>query len=195
MMNDDELLMQLASRHRDVSTLLNAVFGFLHAHTDLYAVVQDPAACGFGFRPGEAETRVLNSFRAFPMVQRSPGDKLTVPKAVQPARLPAAAGSAAATTASAVRTAEGKLIPMDNGAELDGLKWTQSLREVFVHLKVPPGTRGKDVACTLCKDQVSVAVNGQLQLKGAWPVHETIVVAESCWGLECVGSSRQSARI
>lgn len=40
-------------------------------------------------------------------------------------------------------------------------RWYQTLEEVFIEVRVPPGTRAKDVRCDLRSRHISLAVCGQ----------------------------------
>lgn len=40
-------------------------------------------------------------------------------------------------------------------------RWYQTLEEVFIEVRVPPGTRAKDVRCSLRSRHISLAVGGQ----------------------------------
>lgn len=53
----DDLLMTLASRHRNLPELLRTLFSFLHRRTDFY-VIDDSATRRMGFKTGAAERQV-----------------------------------------------------------------------------------------------------------------------------------------
>lgn len=40
-------------------------------------------------------------------------------------------------------------------------RWYQTLEEVFVEVRVPPGTRAKDVRCSLQSRHIALSVGGQ----------------------------------
>lgn len=40
-------------------------------------------------------------------------------------------------------------------------RWYQTLEEVFIEVRVPPGTRAKDVRCSLRSRHIALAVGGQ----------------------------------
>jgi hypothetical protein len=66
MSSDDQLLMAFANQHRgDLDGLLKTFFRFLHTYTDLYVVDENPSR--MGFKPGQAEAKVLAAFRGFPL--------------------------------------------------------------------------------------------------------------------------------
>ena len=66
--------MAFAQRAGNLDSLLTSFFGFLHRKTDLY-IEQHGDAFAMGFRAGEAEAKVLQAFRRFPM---KPGGALRV---------------------------------------------------------------------------------------------------------------------
>lgn len=45
--------------------------------------------------------------------------------------------------------------------------WYQTLEEVFIEVQVPPGTRAKDIQCSLQSRHLALAVRGQDVLKVA----------------------------
>lgn len=47
-------------------------------------------------------------------------------------------------------------------------RWYQTLEEVFIEVRVPPGTRAKDVRCSLRSRHISLAVCGQELLQVPW---------------------------
>lgn len=40
-------------------------------------------------------------------------------------------------------------------------RWYQTLEEVFIEVRVPPGTRAKDVRCSLQSRHIALSVRGQ----------------------------------
>uniref|UniRef100_A0A7M4EHP8 NudC domain containing 2 n=1 Tax=Crocodylus porosus TaxID=8502 RepID=A0A7M4EHP8_CROPO len=52
--------------------------------------------------------------------------------------------------------------------------WYQTLEEVFIEVRVPPGTRAKDVRCRLQSQRLSLSVQGQ-------DVLQTNRDAGNCW--------------
>ena len=70
----DQILMAFAQRAGNLDGLLTSFFGFLHRKTDLY-IEQSGDAFAMGFRAGEAEAKVLQAFRRFPM---KPGGGLRI---------------------------------------------------------------------------------------------------------------------
>jgi hypothetical protein len=85
-------------------------------------------------------------------------------------------------------TAEGKQIPVGNGGVTDRYYWTQTLKELNVHISVAPGTRGKSLDVQLKGSGVSVKdkVSGRTLLEGEW--EDTIRSEESMWNLDDDGS-------
>ncbi|KAI1234037.1 hypothetical protein IHE44_0003747 [Lamprotornis superbus] len=68
-------------------------------------------------------------------------------------------------------------------------RWYQTLEEVFIEVRVPPGTRAKDVRCSLRSRHISLAVCGQELLQGK--LFDSTVTDEGTWTLE----DRQMIRI
>ena len=67
---DDDLLMEFAKNHTgNIDSLLQSFFRFLHERTDLYVVSENPEK--LGFKPGQAESKVLQAFRKFPYKKAS----------------------------------------------------------------------------------------------------------------------------
>src|SRR5438309_1338531 len=78
-MQDRQLLMAFANNHRgNLQDLLLSFFKFLHECTDLYVVDDHPQA--MGFKPGQAEARVVQAFRAFPYKVKPASSPDTQPK-------------------------------------------------------------------------------------------------------------------
>lgn len=46
-------------------------------------------------------------------------------------------------------------------------RWYQTLEEVFIEVRVPPGTRAKDVRCSLQSRHIALSVGGQ-ELLQVW---------------------------
>ncbi|EDV19798.1 NudC domain-containing protein 2 [Trichoplax sp. H2] len=60
--------------------------------------------------------------------------------------------------------------------------WYQTIDEVFIEINLPPGTKGKDVACKLTATDIQVAVQDQVYIEGKWFSN---VVSEDCvWTVE-----------
>jgi len=205
--NDSALLFQLASNHKgDLPGLLRSFFGFLHQNTDLYVQVDDPAQANMGFKPGDAEKQVLNAFRSYPYNSHQPrslqSKSEAAVKSTSSSSSPASTSSAIKTNASgtsskpapstlpsSTSTKKGLLTPVDNGANLDGSSWTQTLRELFVVIKVPSGTRGKDVSSQITKEGLDISLkqspsNVAKLLQGNFPPGEGVVVDDCYWGVE-----------
>jgi len=274
-MRDEQLLMALAQNHRgDLNALLRSFFKFLYDFTDLYVVDENPSR--MGFKPGQAEARVLDAFRAFPYKaieptprrredderRREPTPHLhrvhskkssnssldnegkgprrerssSVEKDVKGgktssttvenskissveegvehkgprkaessslekdiASMTLTAGKGKSTDkpleSSAVETSisssdsrlpSTKQRPVGNGGEGPGYVWTQTLKEVTVHIKVPKGTRGKDVDCTIESKKVHIRpkkTGSQAFLVGEYPGPELVNVSDSSWSL------------
>jgi len=60
----DDLLMGLASKHKNVEELSYSVLSFFERRTDLFHVMETPQE-RMGFAPGQAETMVMKQFRFF----------------------------------------------------------------------------------------------------------------------------------
>ncbi|KAJ7395358.1 hypothetical protein BTVI_155288 [Pitangus sulphuratus] len=61
-------------------------------------------------------------------------------------------------------------------------RWYQTLEEVFIEVRVPPGTRAKDVRCSLGSRDIALAVCGQELLQGK--LFDSTVTDEGTWTLE-----------
>ncbi|NXP51367.1 NUDC2 protein, partial [Heliornis fulica] len=61
-------------------------------------------------------------------------------------------------------------------------RWYQTLEEVFIEVQVPPGTRAKDVRCSLQSRHVALSVRGQEVLKGK--LFDSTITDEGTWTLE-----------
>ncbi|TRZ22149.1 hypothetical protein HGM15179_005053 [Zosterops borbonicus] len=68
-------------------------------------------------------------------------------------------------------------------------RWYQTLEEVFIEVRVPPGTRAKDVHCSLQSRHIALAVGGRELLQGK--LFDSTVTDEGTWTLE----DRQLIRI
>ncbi|KAJ1423733.1 HSP20-like chaperone [Ochromonadaceae sp. CCMP2298] len=64
-----------------------------------------------------------------------------------------------APTPAPTHTAEGKQVPVGNGGFAPGYYWTQTLKEVTIYVDCPPGTRSRDVKCTIKAQSLSVTVS------------------------------------
>ncbi|CAN7993042.1 unnamed protein product [Ixodes hexagonus] len=60
--------------------------------------------------------------------------------------------------------------------------WWQTVGEVFVHVQVPKGTRGKDVSVEIRPRQITCTVHGKTVFSGN--LHRTVVADESTWTIE-----------
>jgi len=85
-------------------------------------------------------------------------------------------------------TEEGKQIPIENGGITKRYQWTQTLEEASVILKVPSGTRGKDLDVSFKSSFLSIrfkneqAHSSPILLEG--DLFEKIRIEESTWSLE-----------
>ncbi|NXR14711.1 NUDC2 protein, partial [Semnornis frantzii] len=61
-------------------------------------------------------------------------------------------------------------------------RWYQTLEEVFIEVRVPPGTRAKDVSCSLQSRHIALSVRGQGVLQGK--LFDSTVTDEGTWTLE-----------
>lgn len=59
-LNLDNLFAPIAERAGNIDDLLNTFFGFLHRRTDFYTIY-DAKRPSMGFKPGEAENKVLHA--------------------------------------------------------------------------------------------------------------------------------------
>ena len=176
-MADSQILMAFANQHRgDLDGLLTAFFKFLHERTDLYVVDENPKQ--MGFRPGQAETKVLNAFRSFPY-KMNPNPTTQQPNKVESTRV-------LKEPTAQVKEIDKKQVPVGNGGRGPGYTWTQTLTELNVILPVLKGTRGKDIDCVVKSDSVRVyhRLEKRLLLEGSFPPNETVDVEESSWTLD-----------
>lgn len=60
-------------------------------------------------------------------------------------------------------------------------QWYQTLEEVFIEVRVPPGTRAQDVRCGLQSRHLSLAVGGRDILKGR--LFDATIADEGTWTL------------
>jgi hypothetical protein len=98
-----------------------------------------------------------------------------------PAPSPISTQEASGAGMKAKRTADGKLVPINNGGFTDKYYWTQSLEEVTVYVEVPTGTRGKDVVCDIHSQRMALAVGGKAWMQGN--LDGTVSVDDSMWTL------------
>uniref|UniRef100_A0A8V0YBV6 NudC domain-containing protein 2 n=1 Tax=Gallus gallus TaxID=9031 RepID=A0A8V0YBV6_CHICK len=61
-------------------------------------------------------------------------------------------------------------------------RWYQTLEEVFIEVQVPPGTRAKDVCCSLQSRRVALSVCGREVLQGK--LFDSTIADEGTWTLD-----------
>ncbi|NWS65523.1 NUDC2 protein, partial [Crotophaga sulcirostris] len=61
-------------------------------------------------------------------------------------------------------------------------RWYQTLEEVFIEVQVPPGTRAKDVCCSLQSRHIALSVRGREVLQGK--LFDSTITDEGTWTLE-----------
>ncbi|NWX45470.1 NUDC2 protein, partial [Steatornis caripensis] len=61
-------------------------------------------------------------------------------------------------------------------------RWYQTLEEVFIEVQVPPGTRAKDVRCSLQSRHIALSVRGRDVLQGK--LFDSTITDEGTWTLE-----------
>ncbi|NXC49485.1 NUDC2 protein, partial [Penelope pileata] len=61
-------------------------------------------------------------------------------------------------------------------------RWYQTLEEVFIEVQVPPGTRAKDVSCSLQSRSIALSVCGRAVLQGK--LFDSTIADEGTWTLE-----------
>ncbi|KAG7391899.1 CS domain [Phytophthora pseudosyringae] len=197
----DALLAQLAQQHGDVEALLDSFFDFLHRKTDFYVVCSDPARLKMGFLPGQAQQKVLQAFRKFPIKSldaSGSGDAVANATSNALARTSTARSSAKHDSATARApaaakeeepkpqlTEDGKQVPVGNGGMAATYTWTQTLEDVSIQMELPQGTRAKDLECRIESTKARVALKSdpaEPLLEGEFP--GKIRADESVWSLE-----------
>jgi len=79
---------------------------------------------------------------------------------------------------------KGKLMPNEgNGSTTDTYNWTQTLSELEVNVKVPEGTRARDLVVVIKANKLSVALKGQKPIMEG-DTEKNINVGESSWTLD-----------
>lgn len=167
----DDLYIQVASRVKGIDELLDSFMGFLHRKTDFFVEVPPNRKSRSGFPKGVAESMLIKSFKKFPTRIPSEADMKVVekPAVLTPRELSTKSGStqsnalkpkAPAATVVPRLTEEGKQIPVGNGGFGDNYYWTQTLKDLSVFVDVPPGTKGRDVKCTITPTKLSLHVAG-----------------------------------
>ena len=142
--------------------LFDAFFGFLNRRTDFYIEADPDAPAPMGFPPGVAKKLLISSFEKYPIrnyrdtvqyqqsstpaPKSSPGTPSSVraaPPTPGSSRLASPVVAATVTPkAKPTPTAQAGVLqtPIGNGGIGIGYYWTQSLREINVHVDVEPGT-------------------------------------------------------
>ncbi|CAG0884281.1 unnamed protein product [Darwinula stevensoni] len=64
--------------------------------------------------------------------------------------------------------------------------WYQTVAEVHIQVKLPPGTKGKEVSVRVTPSSISCHVRGNEIFKG--PLHKKVVEDETVWTVEDGGS-------
>ncbi|KAG5182778.1 HSP20-like chaperone [Tribonema minus] len=102
----------------------------------------------------------------------------------------AAKSSASALSAAPTTTAkaedEGTNVekpPEGNGGRTDTYVWTQTLSELSVTIPVPPGTKSRDVVCTISRQHLKAGLKGQPPIVDG-DLHKKVIVEDSFWTLE-----------
>lgn len=74
--------------------------------------------------------------------------------------------------------------PPGNGGTVEGkYTWTQTLSDLMVFIKLPPGTKSKMLDITFTNSKYKVAIKGQnVLVEGEW--HKRIIVDDTFWTLE-----------
>jgi len=207
----DGMFMEIAGGCGGLEPLFSAFFSFLQRKTDLYVVADVEElrmkVAKMGFAEGAAEQLLLKSFRQFPFKRLGPSPpapkpaaaaKATkaMPKASAAANPPAPAPSSAPSSASSPvplpaappLNEKGEQVPVGNGGVTDTYHWTQTLYETSVYVTVPPGTRGKDIDCTIAASTLSLSLKGSATplVKGEFPY--AIRTDESLWSIDSESS-------
>ncbi|ETV64865.1 hypothetical protein H257_18296 [Aphanomyces astaci] len=188
----DALFMGVAQQEGSIAGVLNAFFDFLHRNTDFYVVSDNPQR-KMGFAPGQAQALLLKSFNQFPVkplegvAPSSSSHQRPVTAPPAPTAAPAVSTSVTAKpipkNTQPATTPEGKQIPVGNGGSTATYTWTQSLRDVTVHVDVPVGTKSKDVTVTFTHTSVSAGLKGQPPLlHGSFPYK--IKLEDTVWSLD-----------
>ncbi|KAF0685668.1 Aste57867_22504 [Aphanomyces stellatus] len=192
----DAVFMGVAQQEGSITGVLNAFFDFLHRNTDFYVTSENPQR-KMGFAPGQAQALLVRSFNQFPMKPLEDSLPKSSPRVASAPPAPAATSAAATASTTAppskavakkavappVLTAAGKQIPVGNGGSTPTYTWTQSLRDVTVHLDVPLGTKSKDIAVTFTHTTVSAGLKGQApRLHGTFPYK--IKLEDTVWSLD-----------
>lgn len=73
--------------------------------------------------------------------------------------------------------------PVGNGGATDKYVWTQTLSEVTVNVKLPPGTKTKMLNVEIRNTHLKVGLKGQPPIVDA-DLHRRVIVDDSLWTLE-----------
>lgn len=73
--------------------------------------------------------------------------------------------------------------PLGNGGRTERYEWTQTLQELSVVVKVPEGSRSRDVVCDISKSKLRVGIKGQPLLVDG-EMYNKVKVDDSFWTLE-----------
>jgi len=217
----DDLYIQIASRVKGIDELLDSFMGFLHRKTDFFVEVPVNRKSKSGFPKGIAESMILKSFKKFPMRLPSEDDMkaLEKPALLKPSALSAkpavevltdASSSAKNSTVSqnsksvAVSkesniprlTEDGKQIPVGNGGFSDNYYWTQTLKDLSVFIDVAPGTKSKDIQCTIAPNKLSLQIRSNEGLRSVivGDFEYAVRVDESMWTINTSADSNTGAK-
>ena len=76
-----------------------------------------------------------------------------------------------------------------NGGDLDNYRWTQTLEEITMFVKLPDGVTSKQLDIQMKASSLKIGVKGQTPIIDG-PLHKKIKTGDSLWTLETDGAKR-----
>ena len=76
---------------------------------------------------------------------------------------------------------DGKQIPIGNGGITEKYYWTQSLKDLTLYVKVPQGTRGKQITCDIKTNHFKLKLLDEILLNGKF--ERDVIIDDSFWTL------------
>ncbi|XP_008203807.1 nudC domain-containing protein 3 isoform X2 [Nasonia vitripennis] len=187
----DPAFMEILREEKNIAGFLDSFFGFLYRCTDFY--VEAPPDQRIGFPPGVAEQLVLTSLRKWKNIKNlsefSPTKAEAVPPAIEEVTV---GGDGTIEEAKAKPQSSGPSVSdCYNGASYDNYRWSQSIGELDVVVRLPEEARtSKDVLVRLSAEEIEVAVKSSEDGAEAWKTllkgrfSFKIKSSESYWCLE-----------
>ena len=185
----DDMLLAMAQELGSIDSILYEFFGFLKRRTDFFLLANPGDRAGFP--PGAAEQMIYRAYKQhreefdkehpFTPRKETPQEKKPEPKQ-EPKKEPKKEPKEESKDPKSSKVTSD--ISTYNGGETDKYKWSQDMTDVTVQIKLPEGTKSKDIIVDFKPKKLKVAFKGKPQPEVEGDLYEAIHIENSFWQID-----------